>query len=99
MIRGGAPPGVLVNPGRLSASIGGAHDEAWHRMKLPLRLFASLVALGALPAAPASVQVLIGPTSIPRGNARSGGDITVVNERLAFALAVDSAAPYGVPRG
>src|SRR6201987_1210239 len=68
-------------------------------MKFPGSLLASLVALGALPAAPASVRVLVGPTPIPRGNARSAADITVVNERLAFALAVDPAAPYGVPRG
>jgi hypothetical protein len=55
--------------------------------------------LTALTSAPASVRVLLGPTPIPRGNARAAGDITVVNEKLAFALAVESAAPYGVPRG
>jgi hypothetical protein len=30
---------------------------------------------------------------------RAAGDITVINDRLAFALAVQSPAPYGVPRG
>ena len=46
-----------------------------------------------------AVQVFIGPTSIPSGDAKLPGDITVVNEKLAFALAVQSAVPYGVPRG
>ncbi|HET7757530.1 MAG TPA: CehA/McbA family metallohydrolase [Steroidobacteraceae bacterium] len=43
--------------------------------------------------------MLIGPTPIPNGAARRPGDITVSNEHLAFALAVRSPAPYGVPRG
>jgi hypothetical protein len=68
-------------------------------MKFPLNLLALLIALAVFSSAPASVRVLIGPTPIPRGNARAAGDITVVNERLAFALAVESAVPYGVPRG
>src|ERR1700746_1107439 len=68
-------------------------------MRFSLPLLASLLALTPLTRAPASVRVLVGPTPIPRGNARSAADITVVNERLASALAVDSAAPYGVPRG
>ena len=45
------------------------------------------------------MRVIVGATPIPEGNARAAGDITVVNERLAFALAVESPAPYGVPRG
>ena len=47
----------------------------------------------------AAVQVMVGPTPIPDGEAKSAGDITIVNERLAFALAVGSPVPYGVPRG
>jgi hypothetical protein len=47
----------------------------------------------------AAVQVRVGPTPIQDGEAKSAGDITVVNERLAFALAVGSPVPYGVPRG
>ena len=50
-------------------------------------------------AAPAAVEVRVGPTPIVKGDARAVGDITVINEKLAFALAVQSAAPYGVPRG
>lgn len=60
---------------------------------------AALLALTALDPSVAAVQVLVGPTPIEHGDARAAGDITVVNERLAFALAVQSAAPYGVPRG
>src|SRR6516162_7022837 len=62
-------------------------------------LLASLLPLTAVAGVAASVHVITGPTPIPRGNARAAGDITVVNEKLAFALAVESAAPYGVPRG
>ena len=66
---------------------------------MSLTLLASLVALAGLTRAPASVRVLLGPTPIPRGNAHAAGDMTIVNEKLAFALAVESAVPYGVPRG
>ena len=47
----------------------------------------------------AAVQVITGPTPIQDGEAKAAGDITVVNEKLAFALAVQSTVPYGVPRG
>jgi hypothetical protein len=47
----------------------------------------------------ADVRIIHGPTPIPGGDARAAGDITVVNEKLAFGLAVESPAPYGVPRG
>jgi len=47
----------------------------------------------------AAVQVITGPTPIQDGEAKAAGDITVVNEKLAFALAVQSPVPYGVPRG
>ncbi len=60
---------------------------------------AGLLLLTLPPIAGATVQVMVGPTPIPDGEARSAGDITVVNERLAFALAVRSPVPYGVPRG
>jgi hypothetical protein len=50
-------------------------------------------------AAAAAVHVVVGPTPIPQGDAKALGDITVVNQRLAFALAVESPVPYGVPRG
>ena len=47
----------------------------------------------------AEVRITHGPTTIPGGDARSAGDLTVINDKLAFALAIQSPAPYGVPRG
>jgi hypothetical protein len=67
-----------------------------------IRKWAIIAALCALmPVAPARavVTVIVGPTPIVAGDAKAAGDITVVNENLAFALAVESAVPYGVPRG
>jgi hypothetical protein len=56
--------------------------------------------MGVIPCiAGAKVTVIVGPTPILKGDAKAAGDITVVNEKLAFALAVQSAVPYGVPRG
>lgn len=49
--------------------------------------------------ASADVTVARGPTPIPDGEALAAGDITVRNDRLAFTLAVESQAPWGVPRG
>jgi hypothetical protein len=62
---------------------------------LSVGVFTSMLALSAH----AAVQVIVGPTPIEGGEAKSAGDITVVNERLAFALAITSPVPYGVPRG
>jgi hypothetical protein len=59
----------------------------------------ALLALAPLAGAHAQVRIIVGPTPIPEGKARAAGDITVVNDKLAFALAVESAAPFGVPRG
>ncbi|CDG81475.1 CehA/McbA family metallohydrolase [Janthinobacterium agaricidamnosum] len=47
----------------------------------------------------AAVRLVTGPTPIPDGDARAAGDITVINQKLAFALALASPVPYGVPRG
>jgi len=64
-----------------------------------LMLLAALTLLTPFAAAHAEVRVIVGPTPIRDGNARAPDDITVVNEQLAFAVAVGSVAPYGVPRG
>jgi Carboxypeptidase regulatory-like domain len=64
-----------------------------------LMLLAALALLAPFAAAHAQVHVIVGPTPIGNGNARAPTDITVVNEHLAFALAVGTAAPYGIPRG
>jgi hypothetical protein len=68
-------------------------------LRITLTLLIWLGTLAPPLAAHADVRVMVGPTPIPRGNARAAADVTVVNEKLAFALAVGSAAPYGVPRG
>jgi hypothetical protein len=62
-------------------------------------LLACVVVLILPASADAAVHVIVGPTPIQNGEAKSAGDITVVNEKLAFALAVGSPVPYGVPRG
>ena len=64
----------------------------------PLLLALLIAAVHAGPAH-AAVQVIVGPTPIPDGEAAAARDITVINEKLAFALAVESPVPYGVPRG
>lgn len=74
-------------------------------MPLTARLLAttaaalSLAALSAPDRAAAAVSIVKGVTPIPDGEAVAPGDLTVRNEKLAFSLAVESQAPWGVPRG
>ena len=68
-------------------------------MCIRLTLLAALALLLPLSPAVAEVRIVTGPTPIRDGNARAATDLTVVNERLAFALAVGTPVPYGVPRG
>ena len=60
---------------------------------------ACLLAIALPGVSHAAVQVVTGATPIADGEARAAGDITVYNSKLAFSLAVQSAVPYGVPRG
>jgi len=62
-------------------------------------LLATLFAAVHAVTAHAAVQVIEGPTPIPDGEAAAAHDITVMNEKVAFAIAVESPVPYGVPRG
>jgi hypothetical protein len=62
-------------------------------------LLALLATTAPVIASVAAVQVRRGPSPIPDGEATAAGDITVANERLMFTLAVETSAPYGVPRG
>lgn len=72
-----------------------------------LRCAALMLVLAGLPAlaSPASagdperVVVQIGPSPIPGGTASGPRDITLANSKLAVTFAVDTAAPWGVPRG
>lgn len=47
----------------------------------------------------AGVSITQGKTSIPAGNATAATDLTIKNEKLAFALAIGSPPPWGVARG
>ncbi|MCX4026407.1 CehA/McbA family metallohydrolase [Endozoicomonas sp. SM1973] len=68
--------------------------------KTTLTLATSLVLGGlASPFATADVSVKVGPTSIPQGNAVGKKDITIQNNKLAIAIAVETAPPWGVARG
>ena len=70
-------------------------------MRCPSRVvLAALLAVTLLPGGLlAAVQITEGPTTSPDGEASAAHDLTVQNEKLAFAIAVESPAPYGVPRG
>jgi hypothetical protein len=60
---------------------------------------ACLVGLLPVSQSRAAITVEIGPTPIPRGDARGEKDITVNNGLFAISLAVDTAPPWGVARG
>lgn len=61
-------------------------------------LTTAAIGLAAQPAL-SDVSMSTGPTPIPDGEATAAGDITVRNDRLVFTLAIESQAPWGVPRG
>ncbi|WP_419307758.1 CehA/McbA family metallohydrolase [Chromohalobacter israelensis] len=65
----------------------------WHLAPL------AALTLGASTLAQADVSVTRGATDIPDGEANHAQDITIANDQLAFALAVESRPPWGVPRG
>lgn len=69
-------------------------------VKLFKNTFASLVlGLSLCTMAQADVSITLGQGVIPDGKATHEQDITVQNEHLAFALAIESPVPWGVPRG
>ena len=61
--------------------------------------FLTLAVLAQFQVANADVSVVVGPTSIPRGDAVGERDITINNGLFAVAFAVDTAPPWGVARG
>lgn len=63
------------------------------------RLAAAAIVLLWAGGAHAAVRVIVGPTPIPGGQAKALGDITLLNDRLAVAIAVQTAPPWAVPRG
>jgi hypothetical protein len=46
-----------------------------------------------------TLEVNIGPTKIPSGDAQGSGDITISNAYYSVAFAVDTASPWGVAKG
>lgn len=63
------------------------------------RLLAAGLAVSVAPLAQADVSVTRGATAIPDGEATAAQDLTIANDHLAFAIAVESSPPWGVPRG
>jgi hypothetical protein len=64
-----------------------------------LRVLALLLAATHAGQLQAAARLIVGPTPITDGEAIATRDITILNDHLAFAIAVDTPVPYGVPRG
>ena len=60
----------------------------------PIRSFAASANLSA-----DGVKALTGVSPIPGAEALADGDITLMNNRVAISFAVDSDAPWGLPKG
>ncbi len=61
-----------------------------------------LLAVPPVPVAAQSagtVRIIEGPTPIPNGKCRSPRDLTLLNDRVAFSFAVETARPWGNPAG
>lgn len=66
-----------------------------------MRLVIIIIAAALASCSPeeSDIDVDIGPTYIPRGDATGAADITINNGHFAVAFAVDTAPPWGVARG
>lgn len=62
-------------------------------------VIAAAAALSLARGSHAAVRVIVGPTPIPGGQARAAADITLINARLAVAIAVQTPPPWAIPRG
>ena len=71
----------------------------WRIVKPLCRRLLLLILLGISITTYADVDVRVGPTEIPRGEAAGAQDITINNGLFALAFAVDSAPPWGIARG
>jgi Carboxypeptidase regulatory-like domain len=71
----------------------------WRLASMRRAAMTAAAALFLAGGAHAAVRVIVGPTPIPGGQARSPGDITLMNGKLAVAIAVRTAPPWAVPRG
>ncbi len=45
------------------------------------------------------MRIIVGPTPIPGGQANAAHDLTLVNEKLAASIAVDTSPPWAIPKG
>ena len=65
------------------------------------KVFLSLAVLSLLMAAPAlaKVELVVGPTPIPGGEALADDDLTLVNDKGAVSISVGSIPPWGVAKG
>ena len=61
--------------------------------------FAVLCLLGWAGSSAAAVRVIVGPTPIPGGQANAAHDLTLVNEKLAASIAVETSPPWAIPKG
>ena len=68
-------------------------------MRWATRWVAAVIAFLLTSGAHAAVRVIVGPTPIPGGEARAHGDITLMNDRVAVAIAAQTAPPWAIPRG
>jgi Carboxypeptidase regulatory-like domain len=55
--------------------------------------------LGWAGSSTAAVRIIVGPTPIPGGQANAAHDLTLVNEKLAASIAVDTSPPWAIPKG
>lgn len=70
------------------------------RRSIILTLALSLaLSLFLAPMAAAKVEVLVGPTPIPGGDALAADDLTLMNDKGAVSIAVGSVPPWGVAKG
>ncbi len=68
-------------------------------MRRTLIIVCLLVVSTACSAPDPGVTVTVGPTPIPRGDARGANDVTVNNGLFAVSFAAETAPPWGVARG
>ena len=76
------------------------HNGIWKlTVGVLLILLCVMATASAAFAADPDVSLKRGPTAIMNGSCTGAGDITVSNGYLAIAIAVDTAPPWGVPKG
>lgn len=67
-----------------------------YRKVLPISILAIFFLVST---AVAKVEVVVGPTPIPGGDALAANDISLVNDKGAVSISVGSVPPWGMPQG